>query len=521
MSGTVTVGVSIGAVATIDQAGSYDLYFAQYPGVLNIALNSGTVDITGFSGQAASAFLTDDLSGGGTEIIAAPLYLSGANFNLGLNDVTGNTVGGGTLELANSLAPGASAPNINFDGLNDALILDPIFSPSNLGVVNGFGPSDTIVLRGVTNALTPVWTQNNGGGGTLNIDNGASVAASLTLATGSFSSAAFNVTTDASGGEAISVTCFCPGTRIATPDGPVAVEQLAIGDPIITHSGTIRAIKWIGQRTYTARFATGNLRLAPVCVRAGALSDARPQRDLWISPQHALFIDGALIPVGLLINGTTILQPDITGDIAYFHIELDSHDVLLAEGAPAETYINDDNRLMFHNASTYAALYPGAEPPARSCAERLLDGPKLASIRSSLAIRAHRPPPRNQATNPLQGHLDTIRRDATGTTLTGWAQSPDTTELPVCLDILLAGRRIARTLANLYRPDLEAAGLGSGRHGFAITLPHAVISLQTDLTTLQLRRSADQHRLPSAATTLIDHIAQPQIAQPQAAPHVA
>ncbi|MGC8531319.1 MAG: Hint domain-containing protein [Acidiphilium sp.] len=511
MSSTVTVGVSIGAVATIDQAGSYDLYFAQYPGVLNIALNSGTVDITGFSGQTASAFLTNDLSGGGTEIIAAPLYLSGANFNLGLNDVTGSTVGSGTLELASSLAPGGAAPNINFDGPNDALILDPIFSPSNLGVINDFGPSDTIVLRGVTNALTPVWTQNSGGGGTLNIDNGASVAASLTLATGSFTSAAFNVTTDASGGEAINVTCFCPGTNIATPDGPVAVEQLAIGDPIITRSGATRPIKWIGRRTYAARFATGNLRLAPVCVRAGALSDARPQRDLWISPQHALFINGALIPVALLINGSTILQPEITGDITYYHIELDNHDVLLAEGAPAETYVNDDNRLMFHNADTYAALYPGAEPPARYCAERLLDGPKLASIRSSLATRAHRP--HLQAANPLQGHLDTIRRDATGTTLTGWAQSPDTTELPVCLDIMLAGRRIARTLANLYRPDLETAGLGSGRHGFAITLPHAVISPQTDLTTLRLRRSADQHLLSSAATTLIDHIAQPQAAQ--------
>jgi hypothetical protein len=224
-----------------------------------------------------------------------------------------------------------------------------------------------------------------------------------------------------------------------------------------------------------------------------------------------LFINGALIPVALLINGSTILQPEITGNITYYHIELDNHDVLLAEGAPAETYVNDDNRLMFHNADTYAALYPGAEPPARYCAERLLDGPKLASIRSSLATRAHRP--HLQAANPLQGHLDTIRRDATGTTLTGWAQSPDTTELPVCLDIMLAGRRIARTLANLYRPDLETAGLGSGRHGFAITLPHAVISPQTDLTTLRLRRSADQHLLSSAATTLIDHIAQPQAAQ--------
>lgn len=505
MSGTVTVGVSIGAVATIDQAGSFDLYFTQNPGVLNVALNAGTVDITGFSGQTANAVLNNDISGGGTEIISPLLNLGGENFNLGLNGVTGNNVGLGTLELANSLTAAYAPPNINFDGSNNALILDSSFNPSYLGAVNGFGPTDSIILRGVTNALTPVWTQNVGAaGGVLNLESASNIAASITLATGNFTSAAFNVTTDASGGEAISVTCFCPGTRIATPDGPIAVEQLAIGDPITTISGAIRPIKWIGRRSYAARFAAGNTLLAPVCVRAGALGDARPQRDLWISPQHALFIDGALIPVALLINGITIIQPEISDDIAYFHIELDSHDVLLAEGAPAETYVNDDNRLMFHNAATYAVRYPGAEPPARYCAERLLEGPKLAAIRASLAARAHQP---SQRKSPLRGNLETIHRHATGTTLTGWAQSPDTSELPVCLDILLAGRRIARTLANLYRGDLEQAGLGSGRHGFTIILPRTLISAQAELSTLHLRRSADHHRLSSIAVTLIDQTA--------------
>ena len=504
MSGnvTVTVGVSLGSITDIQQAGNYDIYFASYPGNLNVALNAGTVDINSFSGQATNAIFTNDISGGGTEIINAPLDMAGANINLGLNASSGQTVGGGTLELASTIAFGGPTPNINFDGSNDALILDAPFNPTNLGVINNFGPTDTLVLRGVTNALTAVWTQNSGApGGTLNVDNGASVAASLTLATGTFTSAAFNVTTDASGGEAISVTCFCPGTRIATPDGPVAVEQLAIGDPIQTASGAIRTIKWIGRRSYAARFARGNTHLTPVCVRAGALADARPQRDLWISPQHALFIDGALIPVNLLINGITILQPDLTGDIAYFHIELDSHDILLAEGAPAESYVNDDNRLMFHNAATYALRYPGTEPPASYCAERLLDGQRLAAIRAGLAARAHRPSP---TTTTLRGNLESIHRHTTGTTLTGWAQSRETAELPVCLDIIHAGRRIARTLANLYRPDLEQAGLGSGRHGFAIILPRSLITAQADLTSLHLRRSADHQRLPNAFTTITD-----------------
>ena len=389
MSGnvTVTVGVSLGSITDIQQPGNYDIYFASYPGNLNVALNAGTVDLNSFSGQATSAIFINDISGG-TEIISAPLAMSVVDFNLGLNANSGQSIGTGTLELASSIASGGATPNINFDGSNDALILDTPFSPTSLGTLSGFGPTDTLILRGVTNALTAVWAQNSGAaGGILNVDNGASVAASLTLATGTFTSAAFNVTTDASGGEAISVTCFCPGTRIATPDGPIAVEQLAIGDPIQTASGAIRAIKWIGRRSYAARFARGNTHLTPVCVRAGALADARPQRDLWISPQHALFIEGALIPVNLLINGITILQPDLITDIAYFHIELDSHDILLAEGAPAETYVNDDNRLMFHNAATYALRHPGTEPPAQYCAERLLDGQRLAAIRAGLAAR--------------------------------------------------------------------------------------------------------------------------------------
>ena len=137
------------------------------------------------------------------------------------------------------------------------------------------------------------------------------------------------------------------------------METLRIGEHVVTHGGLMRPIKWVGRRCYAGRFVADNPGVLPVLILAGALADGLPRGDLAVSPEHAMFVDGMLIPAGLLVNGVSILQRDRVDVVEYFHVELDTHDVILAEGAPAESFADDFSRGMFANAVEYGVLYPG------------------------------------------------------------------------------------------------------------------------------------------------------------------
>ena len=182
-----------------------------------------------------------------------------------------------------------------------------------------------------------------------------------------------------SGGDTIVTTdvapCYCRGTLILADAGEVAVQDLKIGDLVLTSSGAARPIKWIGRRSYGGRFAIGRKDILPVCIKAGALDDRVPRRDLWISPHHAMYLEGVLIEAKDLLNGVSIVQAERIDAIEYFHIELETHDVIVAEGALSESFIDDDSRGMFHNAHEYAVRYPETQTGRMQyCAPRCEDG---------------------------------------------------------------------------------------------------------------------------------------------------
>jgi hypothetical protein len=149
--------------------------------------------------------------------------------------------------------------------------------------------------------------------------------------------------------------CFLTGTRILTPRGEVPVEELTIGALVDTLNGPL-PVEWIGRRRFKkVASPSWHSSVAPIRVARFALHDQYPHRDLHLSPEHSLFVDGALIPVKYLVNGRSVApaKMDDSEVIEYFHIELETHEVIFTEGAPAETLLVTTGREGFANFVEY------------------------------------------------------------------------------------------------------------------------------------------------------------------------
>jgi Hint domain len=151
------------------------------------------------------------------------------------------------------------------------------------------------------------------------------------------------------------------GTKISTPSGDRLVQDLQIGDEVQTLAGR-KTIKWIGYNKFTKEEGRAwHDNVMPIRVARFAIDDRTPHRDLYLSPLHCIFFSEALIPVMYLVNETSIAQgtPSEMSALEYYHVELDTHEVIYAEGALVETY-DGWNRDNFSNFMQYERLY-GAE----------------------------------------------------------------------------------------------------------------------------------------------------------------
>ena len=187
-------------------------------------------------------------------------------------------------------------------------------------------------------------------------------------------------------------TCFLAGTLIATPQGEVVVESLSPGDLILAADGRALPVKWLGRQTIVTAFGPPSNDM-PVLIRAGAMGEGLPHADLRVTGGHALLIDGILANAGALVNGSTITRiprAELSERLTVYHIETDQHEIILANGVPSETFMDNVSRTRFDNFSEYAALYGEAETEMTELdLPRALSPRQLApAIRSRLAFQA-------------------------------------------------------------------------------------------------------------------------------------
>ena len=283
----------------------------------------------------------------------------------------------GTFSSANGMTNNISiAYNTAVDRFIGGAGDDRITLNSNNDTIDGGGGTDTVVFS--TNRSS--WTLSRTGT-TVTAGNGSVTETLRNIATLQFADQAVATS---------SIACFVDGTRIETDRGAVAVGDLRVGDKVRTVAGPMRPVIWTGYRRLACDRHPRPQDVQPVCVRKGAFGPALPVRDLWLSPDHAVFEAGVLVPVRYLVNGRSIVQESVR-EVLYFHVELDAHDVLLAEGLPCESYLDTGNRAAFANhdgaVMAHADFARGVWQVA-GCAPLCLEGPELDAIREQVLVRA-------------------------------------------------------------------------------------------------------------------------------------
>ena len=390
----ISVGPPGGHAQTTDTLWNYGLIESGSGGAVTIGtLTSGTI-----SGAFANAGWVEAI--GGSLTVNAPI-LDGANVQNGAGTPDGyiEIGSGGTAILNGTVAPKEEV--LFLDGTSDSLDLNDYTGFS--GSVANFGSGDSIVLGGFTSiAGDELVAYYDSIAGTLHVNeynpqtqtgDENFVAAITGPGPGSLTTPNFSFSFSSAGLVISDNPCFAAGTRILTPTGEVAVENLAVGDEVLTaREGfeSIAAIIWTGQRTIDlARHAMPE-KVRPVRILAGAFGPGLPERDLILSPDHALFIDGHLIEAKTLVNGVTVIADKDIRHITYHHIELAKHDVVLAEGLPAETYLESGNRTMFESDAAPMVLHPDFVTlrRERACARLAVAGPVVTAARQRLLDRA-------------------------------------------------------------------------------------------------------------------------------------
>jgi hypothetical protein len=270
---------------------------------------------------------------------------------------------------------------------------------AGLNVASTLTPTNFVHILGDPTVTVTLGQSGSGTVGVVKLSDGAILGLNgITNASGNW----FVNTAPDSGGTGtevfLSTVCYVAGTRVLTATGERAVESLSRGDFVLALADgqlSARSVKWVGRRRIDLTAHPRPETVAPVRIQRGAFADNIPHTDLLLSPDHAIFVEGKLICVRQLVNGTTIRREPGWTAVDYYHVELDQHAILLAEGLPAESYLDTGNRGFFGNSGAPLVLHPEltnkADHPTReagSCAPFVWDEASVQPVWQRLADRA-------------------------------------------------------------------------------------------------------------------------------------
>ena len=339
--GTFSLSNSV-AIGDLNGDGNPDLAVAnQGSNNVSVLLGDGSGSFSGPTNFAAGTFpnsvVIGDLDGDGNPDLA----VTNGNSN-SVSVLLGD--GSGGFSAPTTLAAGTRPISVAIGDLDDD------GSADDLAVTNGDSNNVSVLL-------------GDGSGGFSGPTNFAAGTFPNSLAIGDLdgdgSADDLAVTNFTDDNVSVFIECFLTGTHILTNKGEITVEQLQIGDFVKTTSGKLEPIRWVGKQTIKPNQVKNPLRGYPVLIKAGALGNNLPHRDLYVSPDHAMFVEGLLINAGALVNNISIVKTEPTETFTYYHIELENHALLIAEGTAAESYLpQKENRDEYDNAVEYEELYP-------------------------------------------------------------------------------------------------------------------------------------------------------------------
>ncbi len=358
------ISIAAGAAATLESGASLETSALTLGGVIDVASGAGTI---GFSNLAGTGTV---LAQGGSAVITSSL----AGATIGLD------ISGGTIETTGALYYGSGVA-VTFLGPGGGFIYDNgndghlTFDLS--GMTIGGGTSIDLALSsgiGIASGGSGVGT-----GGSVVLSNGDTLVLTDIVGGGPW---AMRASAAGSGTEfTLSAVCYAEGTHILTADGPRRIETLRPGDLVLVaeHGAKLpRPVIWIGRRRVRPGHHPRPETVAPIRIRRNAIADGLPVRDLRVSPDHAILCGDILIAARQLVNGASIVQDTATDEITYYHLELERHAIVLAEGVPAETYLDTGNRGFFDGGPGPTILFARPDAPPATAARRLLSCAPLA-----------------------------------------------------------------------------------------------------------------------------------------------
>ncbi|GAN61420.1 hypothetical protein ACI01nite_27200 [Acetobacter cibinongensis] len=377
------------------------------------ALSGQTINVYGGSASFSGNVLASALAGSTVNIGYGGKFAG--SYGL-INLITGSTInftkGGGTLVVnaGGTVIDLSSTKITNYNPQYDTIEFQNTIAPVSKYTIStttsGQNSTSTVILYGKNGARIGAYT--------------AQLAPGVTLATGTYY-------TDGSTSNPLIISydsqntyvgaCFLVGSMIRTINGDVAVEDVCIGDEVITfdwknNQYVVHAIVWVGKAHTVVRPELNDDEAGwPVRILKDAIADGVPYKDMLITAEHCLFFKDRFVPVRMLVNGVSIFYDKSISSYDYYHVETEQHTVITADGMLTESYLDTGNRSAFRQAGKIATLFGAVkswedEAGAPLDVERSFVEPLFRAIELRQGkVSKEQAPPAPEQTNDTDLHL--------------------------------------------------------------------------------------------------------------------